>query len=116
MAVNRLGFGTINKIFLFYEKPFWSDKLELVNMIWLPEDSDFRLDKLIVRNSTKRLWYEDICKFEIVRSHPNTLSAWIAGSKDFEKLEDKTIADECTRILRQFLADETIPQPKSILR
>ena len=116
LAVNRLGFGTINKIFLFYEKPFWSEKLELVNMIWLPENSEFRLDKLIVRNSTKRLWYEDICKVEVVRSHPNTLLAWIAGTEEFEKLDDKTIADECTRLLRRFLADETIPEPKSIFR
>lgn len=84
-------------------------------MIWLPEDN-FRMDKMIVRNSTKRLWYEDICKFEIVRSQPNVLCAWLAGSEDYEKVNEKEVASECTRLLRQFLGNEAIPEPKSIVR
>lgn len=116
LAVSRLGFGTINKIFLFYEKPFWSPKLKLVNMIWVPENADFNYEKLIHRNSNKKLWHEDICKFEVVDSYPNALSGWIAGSEEFERLDDKTIALECTRLLRIFLANESIPEPKSIIR
>lgn len=85
-------------------------------MIWLPE-TDFRMDKMIARNSTKRLWYEDICKFEIVRSQPNVLCAWLAGSEqDYERVDEPTIAQECTRLLRQFLDDDSIPIPKSIHR
>jgi hypothetical protein len=44
------------------------------------------------------------------------LSAWLAGNEHFELLDDKTIADECTKLLRQFLNNPGIPQPKKILR
>jgi hypothetical protein len=84
-------------------------------MIWLPE-KNFRLDKMISRNSTKRIWYEDICKFEVVRSQSNAISAWIAGSEEFEKLDDHVVVTECTRLLRKFLANENIPEPKSMIR
>jgi hypothetical protein len=101
---------------LFYEQPFWNPKLQLINMIWLPEDENFRVDKLNHRNCTRKMWYEDICKFEVVHSMPNALSGWIAGSEDFERLDDESIAKECTRVLRKFLGDESIPLPKSIKR
>ncbi len=117
LAVSRLGFGTINKIFLFYEKPFWSKNVKLINMIWLPDEKgEFQVEKLIYRNSNKRIWYEDICKFEVVDSYPNALSGWIAGSEDFERLDDSEIAAECTRLLRKFLSNDQIPEPKSIIR
>ena len=116
LAVQRLGFGTINKIFLFYKEPFWNDKLELMNLIWLPENDQFRLEKLSYKNEPQKAWTEDICKFEVVNSYPNALSAWIAGSEQFEKLDDKAISTECTSLLRKFLNDNSIPEPTSILR
>jgi spermine oxidase len=115
-AVQKLGFGTINKIFLFYDEPFWNENLELMNMIWLPEDDSFRLDKLSYANAGRKVWHEDICKFEVVGSYPNALSAWIAGSEEFEKLDDATIAGDCTALLRKFLSNQNIPEPKSIIR
>ena len=116
LAVSRLGFGTINKIYLFYDEQFWNDSLDLVNIIWLPENEQFHVDKMIHHNSTKKNWYEDICKFHVVHTMPNALSGWIAGSEEFEKLDDDTIARECTRLLRIFLNNDKIPMPKSILR
>ena len=116
LSILRLGFGTINKVFLFYREPFWSNNTTLINMVWLPSDSNFRLDKMIYRNSNKRIWTEDICKFEVVNSYPNTLCAWIAGSEDFERLDDKTIATECTLLLRMFMNNGKVPEPLSIMR
>ena len=68
------------------------------------------------RNLAGKSWSEDICKFEVVKSYPNAISGWIAGSDDFERLDDKTIALECTQILRKFLKNENIPAPVSIIR
>jgi hypothetical protein len=115
-AVQKLGFGTINKIFLFYDKPFWGEALQLVNMIWLPENDQFRLDRLSYANGARKIWHEDICKFEVVNSYPNALSAWIAGSEEFEKLDDATVRADCTSLLRRFLNNASIPEPTSILR
>jgi hypothetical protein len=116
LAIQRLGFGIINKIFLFYDQPFWNNKLELINVCWVPEDDNFRLDKVAHRNAPRKLWFEDISKFEVVNSYPNAISAWIAGSEDFEKLDDASIAQECTRLLRKFLNNPNIPEPTLIKR
>lgn len=85
-------------------------------MIWLPENDEFRLEKLSHANASRKHWYEDISKFEASTSHPNTLVAWVAGSEEFEKLDENTIASECTRLLRYFLNNEQIPEPSRILR
>ena len=57
-----------------------------------------------------------MCKFEVVRSYPNCVSGWVPGNVEFEGLDDKTVALECTRILRKFLGDESIPEPKRMIR
>lgn len=116
MAVSRLGFGTINKVVLFYDKPFWNKNLQLMHMIWTPVDENFQLDRFIHRNSNKRIWTEDISKIEVVNSYPNALCAWITGSEFFEALDDKTIASDCTELLRRFMNDDQIPEPVSIKR
>jgi spermine oxidase len=90
--------------------------LELINIIWLPESSSFNLDKLIRQNKDKKDWREDICKFEVVKSYPNALSAWIPGNGNTEILDDKIIALECTKLLRKFLNNPNIPEPKHIVR
>ena len=53
---------------------------------------------------------------EVVKSQANTLSAWIAGCEQFEMLDESAIALECTKLLRTFLGDESIPLPSSIKR
>ena len=116
LAISRLGFGCTNKIFLIYDEPFWNENMSLLNLIWVPEDMNFRLDKLCHRNDTKKNWYEDMVKFEVVNSHPNTLSAWMAGNVEFELLDEKTIGKRCTENLRRFLNDPSIPEPKAVLR
>ena len=87
-----------------------------MHMIWVPEHKNFQYNKLIQRNSNKRIFQEEISKIEVVRSQPNTLSCWIAGSPEFEMLDDKTIATECTKLLRRFLNNQKIPEPTSLKR
>lgn len=33
-AINQLGFGTNNKIFLEFEKPFWDPDCQLIEVVW----------------------------------------------------------------------------------
>ncbi len=114
-AVSRVGYGTVNKIFLEYERPFWSENLEGMHNIWLKEDeSELLLDK--TRNFTDKNWFENISYFETVNNHSNLLSAWIGGCEFFEDYDDEKIAWDCTMLLRKRFNDESIPMPKSIKR
>jgi hypothetical protein len=86
-------------------------------MIWLPDNENFDLDKLCHHNANKKIWQEDLCQFRVVPTQPNTLCGWIAGQETIlERLPEKEIAAECTKLLRQFMADPNIPEPKSIHR
>ncbi len=116
LAVQRLGFGVINKIFLLYAKPFWNESIELIHMVWLPDDEDFQLNMLTHRSSNKRLWTEDVCKIEVCSGYENTLCMWIAGSELFEQLDDVVVTSECTKLLMQFFKIGSIPEPVSIMR
>jgi hypothetical protein len=41
-------------------------------MVWLPESENFNRDKLNHKNDHRKSWYEDICKFEVVRRYSKT--------------------------------------------
>lgn len=115
VAVSRIGYGTVNKIFLEYEKPFWSDNLEGVHNIWIKEDDiEYLLNK--TKNFTDNNWFENISYFETVNNHENLLSAWIGGCQFSEKYSDEKIASDCTMVLRKMLKNKDIPIPKSVKR
>ena len=110
-AVASLGYGTVNKIFLIYEKPFW--KFNGFHPIWLLNEHETVLNKLEDINEVN--WYENISYFETVKDHRNILCAWISGCEFFESFSDDKIAQDCTMVLRKFI-DKNIPLPKQILK
>lgn len=114
-AVDNLGYGTINKIFMKYDEPFWSDNLEGIFNVWLKEnEADPLLDQ--TKGFTKKNWFENICYFETVNDQDNLLSAWYGGCQFSEDFSDEQIINDCTMVLRKMLKDETIPKPSSIIR
>ena len=104
---------------MFYDSPFWSDNLEGMHVIWLPEsnsdkDSTSLLDRL--GNFNESNWFENISYFEPVENHSNILSGWIGGCEFFEKFDDEKVATDCTALLRRLLNRNDIPMPKYIKR
>ena len=45
-AIDRMGFGTVNKIFLEYERPFWDKDCMDIELLWLPDKQPFFLNCL----------------------------------------------------------------------
>jgi spermine oxidase len=43
-AIHRLGFGTVDKVYLEWEKPWWSKDMHAVQLAWMP-DEPFVLDR-----------------------------------------------------------------------
>lgn len=95
--INSIGFGTVNKIVLQFERPFWGDDHGL-KLVWDWDESGGEFPR----------WVRDIISFDVVRRQPNLLIGWIGGqgARDMESETDESIADICLRLFRKFLPED----------
>ncbi|KAM0732085.1 Peroxisomal N(1)-acetyl-spermine/spermidine oxidase [Formica fusca] len=110
-AINRLMFGTVNKIFLEYERPFLNPGVSEVMLLW----DDERLSEA-EKQDIGKTWFRKIYSF--IKISDTLLLGWISGraAEYMEKLSTTEVAEVCTTILRRFLNDPFVPTPKSCLR
>lgn len=108
-ALQGIGFGTMNKIYLIFEEPFWDPGTEGFQLIWLDEEPD------IAEN--ENWWVRGISGFDLVYQNPNALVGWVGGkaSEHMESLSDAQVSSACLSVLRKFL-NRDIPEPKLIVR
>lgn len=106
-SIERLLFGTVDKIFLEYDRPFLTKDISEVMLIW-----DAIEDNGDCKNIEKN-WYKKIYSFSKVSE--TLLLGWISGKEAeyMETLSHNIVADICTEILRKFLKDPFVPKPKS---
>lgn len=110
-AINRLMFGTVDKIFLEYERPFLNPGVSEVMLLW----DDGQLPE-IEREDISKTWFRKIYSFTKITD--TLLLGWISGqaAEYMEKLNTTEVAEICTTILRRFLNDPFVPTPKNCLR
>ncbi|XP_074039194.1 spermine oxidase [Leptinotarsa decemlineata] len=103
-AIDRLLFGTVDKILLEYERPFLHPNISEVLLLW-------ETDKEKYSDITK-YWYRKIYSFSKISE--TLILGWISGKEAeyMETLSNDVIIDTCTTILRKFLNDPFIPKPK----
>lgn len=94
LLIDAMGFGTVNKIFLHFDKPFWGNHAG-IKLLWREIDRDRRLYPD---------WAYDIIGFDVVRRQPNLLLGWIGGqgAKLMELETNDTVANVCLNILNSF--------------
>lgn len=104
--INRLLFGTVDKILLEYDRPFLNPNVTEVLLLWEEDISDKEKD-------LKDLWYKKIYSFS--KLSETLLLGWVSGKEAeyMETLSHEVVSDICTDILRKFLNDPFIPKPKS---
>lgn len=107
-SIDHLLFGTVDKIFLEYERPFLNADISEVMFLWeagaeLAEES---------AEFMKENWFKKIYSFSKVTD--TLLLGWISGraAEYMETITHEEVADRCTEILRRFLKDPCVPQPK----
>ncbi|XP_066146714.1 peroxisomal N(1)-acetyl-spermine/spermidine oxidase [Euwallacea fornicatus] len=102
-AIDRLLFGTVDKILLEFERPFLHPSITEVLLLWEDDSSE---------DITKN-WFRKIYSFSKITE--TLILGWISGKEAeyMETLDSNTVLETCTVVLRKFLNDPFIPKPKS---
>nr|CAD7573445.1 unnamed protein product [Timema californicum] len=106
-AIKKLGFGTVNKIFMEYNRPFWLPKDGIIRLGWSPEQLEDRSE-----------WVKGICTIEPSPGSKKVLCVWLGGPEavSMEKCSNEEVAETITRVLRRFTGNTLIPFPNNLMR
>lgn len=107
-SIDRLLFGTVDKIFLEYERPFLNADISEVMLLWEYDDDEENDDAANMATT----WYKKIYSFSKISE--TLLLGWVSGKEAefMETLSHEVVADTCTNILKKFLKDPYVPRPK----
>lgn len=110
-AIENIGFGSIGKIFLEFQQPFWpSNHFFGYSFLW--QD-----DQIEEAKSSNREWLLGISGFYHVDAFPNLIEAFLSGTniRAFETLSDQDLIDDCMWLFDKFLG-KRLPQPMRMIR
>ena len=103
-----MGFGTVEKIYLVFSKPFWAGA-NWGGISLLTKSANASSD-----------WTTRILGFYTVRNQPNLLQGWITGApaRATEALTDAEVLEKCTALLQGAIAgtDFTFTSPIGLIR
>lgn len=107
-AIQRIGFGTLNKVVLVYEEPFWDTKRDIFGTLRNPPDR-FSLDQKEYFSKRGRFFQWFNCTNT---TGLPTLVALMAGDAAFytEKAQNGDLIEEATEVLRSVFGP-TVPKP-----
>ncbi|XP_038640503.1 peroxisomal N(1)-acetyl-spermine/spermidine oxidase-like isoform X2 [Scyliorhinus canicula] len=110
-AIKSLGFGTVNKVFLEYEVPFWENSQDWIGLLWENETPFSGLKPNIAE------WWQRIYSFYMLNQarFGHMLLTWSSGreAEFMETLSEEEIASNITSLLRQFMG-RPVPRPKHV--
>lgn len=114
-SIENLLFGTVDKIFLEYERPFLNSDISEIMLLW-DEPNEISNEELENDpNYLKLNWFKKIYSFSKITD--TLLLGWISGKEAeyMETLDSGDISEKCTEILRMFLKDSCVPNPKKCI-
>ncbi|XP_062559761.1 spermine oxidase-like [Armigeres subalbatus] len=110
-AIKGLSIGTVDKLYLEFDKPFWSDGWQGLSLLWNQND----LEEI---RASENSWMEDVFGFYTVDFQPNILCGWISGvnARRMERTSDEEVRKGCVFLLRKFMKHIDIPEPVTFRR
>nr|XP_039256372.1 spermine oxidase-like [Styela clava] len=114
-AIQRIGFGAINKMLLFYGNPFWGpEKFSERYLLW---DSYDELTTTLSEDefSVKNHWCRGV--YKITSYKTNFLMMWITKktSNRIRRTPESELKLTVTNLLRRFLNNPKLPGPDDII-
>ncbi|XP_050431102.1 spermine oxidase-like [Adelges cooleyi] len=107
-AIEMLGFGHLNNLYLEYNRPFWDDNLGTIRLSGAGMNSKQRFKD----------WGSSFSHFEQMPGARNVLVTQLAGlaACQSEHVTEEDIAKQVTRVLRHYTGNSTIPYPSNVIR
>ncbi|KAL4716124.1 hypothetical protein ACJJTC_013901 [Scirpophaga incertulas] len=101
-SIERLLFGTVDKIFLEYERPFLNPEITEIMLLW---------ESSVTTENLSQSWFKKIYSF--IKVSETLLMGWLSGKEaDYmETLPMEEVGITCTKVLRKFLNDPFVPEP-----
>lgn len=109
-TIEGIYFGTVAKIYLEFDEPFWPDDWKCCSLLW-------NYEELKSVREHKHSWLEGAVGFYTVDRHPNLISTWICGdnSKRLEQTPKDEVKASALWLMRMFLKDFNIPDPINVI-
>lgn len=110
-AIDGLEFGTVDKLYLEFEKPFWLNDRDGFAFLWRPEE-------LKVIRELGKGWLESVVGFFPVSHQPNILCGWLTGpsARQVEQLPDDEVKTALMSLLRMCLHTYDVPDATNFKR
>ncbi|XP_031636092.1 spermine oxidase-like [Contarinia nasturtii] len=101
-SIEGIGFGTVDKIYVEFTKPFWNEEWEGVSFLWKPEEM-----AAIREDPINGEWMSSIIGFYPVSFQPNILCGWITGqaARKMEQVNDNDLKTGVNHVLKLFLKE-----------
>lgn len=109
-AIEGLTLGTVDKIYVEFDKPFWPKDWQGCSLLWNYEELKF------VREH-KNSWLEDVFGFYTVDYQPNILCGWVCGpsARQMEQTSHDEVVAGVMWLLRTFLSNFIVQDPVRVL-
>ncbi|XP_057703930.1 peroxisomal N(1)-acetyl-spermine/spermidine oxidase-like isoform X2 [Corythoichthys intestinalis] len=114
LSIQRMGFGTNNKIFVEFDSPWWDKDCQVIYMVW--EDEDAMMDQV---NDIPGSWIKKLFGFTVLKPTErfgHVLCGWIAGHEAsyMETLSEQEVLNAVTQLVRRFTGNPIIT-PRRVL-
>ena len=112
-AIENLGFGICDKVFLEFEKPFWSGAEYRVNLVWTETYEENGASECPYPS-----WVYALYCFHTVSPGSNILLAWVHGdaATEVEQTTPDEVGKYCLDVLGQFTGIKSFPKLVSVRR
>ena len=106
-VIQDIGYGNLARIILEYKRPFWSSGEGLMRFCWSEKELE-----------TRESWSKGLAEIEDVPGTTNKLMTTIGGKEAVavEGCSEEYVAEEITRIMRQFTGNPSIPYPSALVK
>ncbi|KAK3908490.1 Peroxisomal N(1)-acetyl-spermine/spermidine oxidase, partial [Frankliniella fusca] len=111
-VIEAIGFGVVDKVFLFYNEPWWDSKQQAFQIVRNTGD------EIDTKSMQADWWLKDFTGFDVLSHNPAILLAWVGGdgAAYMEELDEDVVGLHCTNLLRKCAKNPEIPLPKFIKR